>query len=150
MNKVYPEILAAGGFTLLVNEAVQVGELPLNLIGLDDFLLGNGDLTQVAALTREDCYNLLLCHEPDVLAALTEENIDLALSGHTHGGQVCIPVYGPLVLPPLGEKYVSGRYTLSNGAALYVTQGVGTTKVPLRLLTPPELVYFDWIKKGES
>lgn len=147
---VYPEILAAGGFTLLVNESRQVGDLPLNLIGLDDFLLGNGDLTQVAALIRADCYNILLCHEPDVLAELTEENIDLALSGHTHGGQVCIPIRGPLVLPPLGEKYVSGRYTLPNGTFLYVTQGVGTTKVPLRLLAPPELIYFDWVKEGEN
>ncbi len=138
--RIYEDMMEAGGVRVLVNEAFVPEGLPCNIIGLDDFLLGSGDISLVPDLVRQDCFNLLLCHEPDVVDGLSENDIGLVLAGHTHGGQIRLPFWGALSLPPLGEKYVTGLYSKEGMPPLLVTQGVGVTKVPLRILTPPEIV----------
>ena len=60
------------------------------------------------------------------------------LSGHSHGGQVRLPVLGPMVLPPLGRKYVAGLFQFGR-MQLYVNRGIGTVGVPMRLNCPPEI-----------
>jgi len=147
--RVYEKMMSAGGFRVLVNEAFVPDGLACNIIGLDDFLLGSGDIALVPELAREDCFNLLVCHEPDVVDDLAKNDVDLILTGHTHGGQICLPLWGALSLPPLGEKYVSGFYTRDGMAPLFVTKGVGVTKVPLRVLTQPEIVMIQLEKEVE-
>jgi hypothetical protein len=61
------------------------------------------------------------------------------LSGHSHGGQVRLPMIGALYLPPLGRKYVEGHFHLQNGLQLYVNRGIGAVGVPFRFDCPPEL-----------
>ena len=68
------------------------------------------------------------------------------MSGHTHGGQVRLPFFTKAFLPTGGKKYDRGLYTLQQGSRprlLYVTSGIGTTKVPLRLACPPEVVFLE-------
>jgi predicted MPP superfamily phosphohydrolase len=60
------------------------------------------------------------------------------LSGHSHGGQVRIPFYGPLILPPMGQKYVMGHFTFGS-LQLYVNRGLGAVGLPFRFDCPPEL-----------
>lgn len=88
---------------------------------------------------------ILMSHAPDfadtVAAHPRGPKVDLMLSGHSHGGQIRLPVVGPLVLPPLGRKYVEGRYQLG-GMQLYVNRGIGTVGLPLRLNCPPEISNF--------
>jgi len=81
---------------------------------------------------------LLMVHEPDVLPLIARRNVDLVLSGHTHGGQVRFPFAPPLHLPPLGRKYVEGLFRLGP-TQLYVTRGVGTVGLPFRFDCPPEI-----------
>lgn len=84
---------------------------------------------------------ILLVHEPDILPAIAAYNVDLMLSGHTHGGQVRIPFLPPLHLPPLGEKYVEGLFSLGP-TQLYVNRGIGAVGLPFRLRCPPEITHF--------
>jgi len=85
---------------------------------------------------------LLLCHAPDyadtLLADPIGKTIGLMLSGHTHGGQVRLPILGALELPELGKKYVEGSFRLGN-MQLYVNRGIGTIGLPFRFNCPPEI-----------
>jgi predicted MPP superfamily phosphohydrolase len=83
-----------------------------------------------------------MAHEPDyadtVMAHPRGHLVDLMLSGHSHGGQIRLPFLGPLILPPLGEKYPEGHYRF-NRMQLYVNRGIGTVGLPFRLNCPPEI-----------
>ena len=90
---------------------------------------------------REDRLNLLMLHESDLVDDFLSYPIDLAVAGHSHGGQVYIPFYGPLLTTSLAEKYVRGFYDLGTdrGTTLYVNTGIGNTKVPFRLFNVPQI-----------
>ncbi|MGC2545076.1 MAG: hypothetical protein WA426_04470, partial [Silvibacterium sp.] len=73
-----------------------------------------------------------------VLPQVARRNVDLMLSGHTHGGQVRFPFMPPFHLPPLGKNYVEGLFRLGR-TQLYVNRGIGTVDLPFRLNCPPEI-----------
>jgi hypothetical protein len=85
---------------------------------------------------------ILLCHEPDfadqVVQTQASQAVALMLSGHTHGGQVRVPLIGPVILPPNGRKYVEGWFRFGN-MQLHVNRGLGTIGVPFRFDCPPEI-----------
>jgi len=82
---------------------------------------------------------ILLAHEPDILPWVApRQDVDLMLSGHTHGGQVRIPFMPPMFLPWMGQKFVEGLYQLDS-TQLYVNRGVGTVNLPFRFNCPPEI-----------
>ena len=88
---------------------------------------------------------ILMVHAPDfadeVVAHPRGGDVDLMLAGHSHGGQIRLPFVGPLVLPPMGQKYVEGAYRLGE-MQLYVNRGIGTVGLPFRLNCPPEITQF--------
>ena len=88
---------------------------------------------------------IYLVHEPDYIDIFKDHPrfplVDLMLSGHTHGGQIRLPLIGPLVLPPMGKLYPHGLYRFSK-LQLYVNRGIGTVGVPLRLNCPAEITHF--------
>lgn len=128
------EILTAGGFSVLYNESVQLPEYGLCIFGMDDCMFGTGDA--LAYQAQVGSYNFVLCHEPDVFDGMA--GVDLMLSGHTHGGQVRLPLMGAAALPGLGKNYVSGLYG-EDGRQIYVNRGLGTTIMQLRLFCTPEI-----------
>ena len=142
-NSIYADIMTAGGFKVLINEGIELTDYNTVVYGIDDCLIGYGDPTFLQ-YADESKFNLVLCHEPDVFAETLDYNVSLMVSGHTHGGQIKLPVYvepiSSLFLPPYGRQYVSGMYEES-GSALYVTHGIGTTKLPLRFMATPELAF---------
>jgi predicted MPP superfamily phosphohydrolase len=82
---------------------------------------------------------ILLAHEPDFADVAARTNrFDLQLSGHSHGGQVVVPAYGPPHLPPLGKKYHTGRYRIGN-LVLYTNRGLGVVGLPIRFFCRPEI-----------
>lgn len=126
----------------LVNKSIINHELKLNIVGLDDFRLGKPSL-EVA--TKEFCVseylNILLAHNPDYLTVEAPNLInkfDLALSGHTHGGQIVLPFLGTLVTRTKQKEYFSGHGKF-NQTNIYVNQGFGYGGVPIRLNCPPEI-----------
>lgn len=139
-SKAYREIMTDGGFRLLVNEYAFLEAYNIVLFGIDDCLIGYGDPDILAAASPDTC-NIVLCHEPDIVDRITQYNVSVMLAGHTHGGQVYLPRTS-FYLPAYGEKYIRGLYPIEPGGfPLYVTRGLGTTKLPLRLFAIPEAAF---------
>jgi hypothetical protein len=92
---------------------------------------------------------IFMCHEPDYVENVILHPrfplIDLMLSGHSHGGQIRLPVVGPLILPPMGQKYVEGMFHFDH-MQLYVNRGIGTVGLPFRLNCPAELTHFTLVR----
>jgi uncharacterized protein len=85
-----------------------------------------------------ETFRLLLSHTPDNLPWAKGERVDLMLSGHNHGGQVVLPVFGPVYSPSrFGVRYAAGVFW-SDPTLLYVSRGV-SGKHPLRWNCPPEV-----------
>lgn len=91
--------------------------------------------------TRANDPVILMAHEPDTLPEMARYNVDLMLSGHTHGGQVRLPFLPPLVLPDYGKNYIEGLFHYGR-TQLYVNRGIGTIELPFRLFCPPEITVF--------
>ncbi len=82
---------------------------------------------------------ILLAHEPDFAdVSSTTGRFSLQLSGHSHGGQIVVPLLGPPRLPPMGRKYYAGLYNV-NGMAVYTNRGLGVVGVPMRFFCRPEI-----------
>jgi len=98
-------------------------------------------------------YNVLLYHYSDLAESLEGLNVDLYLSGHTHGGQVRLPFYGaPVTLSLFGKKYEAGLYSIGR-TKLYVNRGIGLENKPapkVRFLCRPEITVFEIYPTGRS
>jgi len=148
--------LSRGGFTMLVNRAVRIvadnGDR-IFVAGMDDCILGRPKPRQTLSGASDETFLLLLAHEPDLADRLMNFPIDLQLSGHSHGGQVILPLIGPLVTTKYGRKYVQGLHTIKgrrSGARpyhLYVNRGIGTTRLPVRIGCVPELSVFTLLRE---
>lgn len=115
----------------------------LNLCGVDDVRHGEVRLNDVLAQLDQDSPAILLVHEPDFAdTSSATGRFDLQISGHSHGGQIVLPFYGPPVLPLSGRKYPSGLYRV--GTMLqYTNRGVGMDRLALRINCPPEITVFE-------
>lgn len=147
--KYYEDMMEKSGFQLLVNDStifLYQGQR-IRISGMDDALLGKPNYDKVSDLFREDVYDILLLHEPDEAEHFLPHSVELLLAGHSHGGQVRIPFIGSITTPPLAEKYVKGIYNIGSTQNIYVSSGVGTTSLPIRVFNPPEIAVLD-IKIG--
>jgi len=161
-RKEVTEALTARRVKVLDNDyvALERGGGRIWLAGLDDPLAGKPQPEMAvpeAIRNVKDEPVILLSHEPDYTDHLRKmavgQAISLVLSGHTHGGQVRLPLVGPMVLPPMGQKYVEGLFHLDGmhvgGTQLYVNRGIGTVGVPFRLDCPPEITVLT-LRKDEG
>jgi predicted MPP superfamily phosphohydrolase len=128
---------------VLVNESVQ---LKLDgheffLLGLDDIWEGQPNIHVALSGIPNEAMKILLVHEPDYAENIRRLPIwlPLQLSGHSHGGQVILPLRGPLHLPYLGKRYPMGLQSVSDTCRwVYTTRGVGHT-IPVRFNCNPEV-----------
>ena len=115
------------------------------MTGFDDLLGGQLQPINHHETTKYVDKHLVLAHCPatrDIFQKLSPVPPSLILSGHTHGGQIA-PGGFPLYTPPGSGDYVSGWYR-GNGPPMYVSRGIGTSLLPLRIGSLPELVILDW------
>lgn len=124
---------------------IKRGESSLSIAGLDDLRYGNPDIKQTLdqAKAGNSFFRILLSHSPDLTLLPQAQglaDIDLILSGHTHGGQICLPPFGPIVTRTRQRKHFSGL-SYFNSAAVYVTNGLGYGGLPIRLFCPPEITF---------
>jgi predicted MPP superfamily phosphohydrolase len=125
------------GITVLEDRAVEVGGFWV--AGLADLRHRRPDIGAALREVPHDAPALMLSHDPDMFPGVPNR-VSLTLSGHTHGGQVAIPLIRRPLLPSYyGERYASG-HIVEHGRHLLVTSGVGTSGLPIRLLRPPEVV----------
>lgn len=139
-EEIYPIVMQEGGFSLLKNSGILLQEQNLYLYGIDDLLFGRPQTDEM--LLTQDTAKVLISHEPDTVDLLNEFQEGLMLSGHSHGGQIRLPVITQKILPPGARKYVKGYYQTEQGK-LFVSSGIGMTKLPLRFGTPPEICVID-------
>jgi uncharacterized protein len=140
------------GIKVLQNEVavVERNGRPFRILGFKDHLKLTrrwGDIPKdfraLLASTGEGNV-IAMEHSPDIMPEITGENLissdlKLVLAGHTHGGQVRLPIVGPAIVPSVyGQKYAYG-HVLENGVDMFITSGIGTSIFPIRFMVPPEI-----------
>jgi hypothetical protein len=115
----------------------------LYLAGVDDFLVDQDRIEKVLELIPEQSPAILLAHEPDFAdISANSRRFGLQISGHTHGGQIQVPILSRFLLPPHGRKYPKGLYQI-NGMTLYTNRGLGTSWLQIRYRCPPEISVYN-------
>ncbi len=144
------EALKSHGITVLRNSYLPLERSGARmwLAGLDDPVCGvpDPDLAIPSSIRHKPGEPIILmCHAPDFVDELRDHPagraVSFVLSGHTHGGQIRLPVLGALHLPPGGRKYVEGMFQVGS-MQLYVNRGIGSVGIPFRFDCRPEITMF--------
>src|ERR1044071_8025493 len=133
--------LEKNGIQVLDNEVIHFDArgTQLWLVGLADLWTRRQAVADTIAMVPEGAPVIALTHNPDIFPDLPQR-VPLLLAGHTHGGQVRLPVIGSVVeSSDYGDRYVRG-HIFENNHHLFVTTGIGTSIVPVRFAVPPEIV----------
>jgi uncharacterized protein len=135
------DALLTHGIPVLANRSVALerGNQRLWFAGIKDALKQRPDLDAALPAGRGNEPVILLAHEPDFADYALGHKIGLILSGHTHGGQICLPFLPPLLLPEMGRQYVHGLFRFDEGLQLNVNRGIGAVFLPFRFRCPPEI-----------
>jgi predicted MPP superfamily phosphohydrolase len=121
------------------HHALRSGGTTLWMVGIDDLWWEADDLRAALRYVPGRDPKVLLCHNPLGVYMAARHGIDLVLSGHTHGGQVRLPVVGSFFgRSRLGERFVEGWNRL-DGTQIYVSRGIGKVLLPVRVGCPPEI-----------
>lgn len=131
--------LERAGVTVLRNQEVEIttGRSHLPLYGIDEYWSGRADVSPLHT-TAPDLPRIVLCHNPDVVQFLPEQNTNVVLCGHTHGGQVRLPPFRPLLTMTSDRRYWGGLTARGNGW-VFVSRGIGYTW-RVRFAARPECV----------
>jgi len=132
------------GITVLENRAVQIRDAGRSvwIVGIADYWTGHPDVPGALDDVDDGAPAILITHNPDLFPEVPPR-VSLTLAGHTHGGQVILPFVGRAITPSrFGERYAVG-HIVEMGNHLYVTSGVGTSRLGVRFRVPPELVVLD-------
>lgn len=135
-NEKEAEIYRASGIRLLDNAAAELFK-GVWVIGVDDELAGHPDLERALAKVPPDVFKIGLFHSPAFFDQ-SGQKFQMALAGHTHGGQVRVPFLPPFWLPEGSGRFVSGWYG-EDSAKMYVSRGLGNSILDLRFACRPEL-----------
>jgi len=148
--------MEVAGVVVLEDERTEInleGET-ITLIGVNDpsyhtdYLFGDSETVMNTKLeelhTENDGFTILLSHRPELFDAYVDQDVDLVLSGHAHGGQFRLPFIGGLVAPNQGlfPEYDTGIYTEDNTNML-VSRGVGNSILPFRINNRPEVILIE-------
>lgn len=134
--------LTAAGVDVLRNDCrvLTIGDGQLQLVGLDDYWSGYCDPSAAFAKVDPDLPCVVLSHNPDSVIELKDYRCDWVLCGHTHGGQVRIPLLGAPILPIQHRQYDAGRFEVGD-KRLYVNRGLGYLR-QVRFNCRPEITEF--------
>lgn len=148
----FSQTLAESGISTLLNRHVLLSRrgAQIALVGVDDPVNDKDRLADALCDVPENVFSLLLMHSPDGIAEAVVRGVDVVLSGHTHGGQIRLPIFGALYThSSLGNRMCDGYYSRGRlrrvigirpgRTQLYVTRGLGISGLALRFLTRPEL-----------
>lgn len=117
--------------------------------GSGDFWEDDLNIDQTFASSDENDCRILLSHNPDSVDTEFRTPLSLVLSGHTHGGQVSLPFYGPPVLPVLNKRYSSGLIE-TDAVKLFISKGIGWAIYPVRFNCYPEIAVLELIQMNDA
>ena len=148
VNSIYDEIISESGIKDISNNYELIyykGLTPIVLYGLDSNLKGKPDYDKAFAYPSPDddpihmaTYRILLCHEPDVIDELKDYNLSLILAGHSHNSQINLPYIKDIYNIDGASNYYEPEYDI-NGTKLFISGGLGTEKVKLRIFSKPSI-----------
>ena len=144
------KLLESAGVTVLKDEntRLNIAGVNVNIIGIRDYYsirrYGFGNIFELLEDVKPNEFSIMLSHQPQIFKDISSYNIDLVLSGHTHGGQVRFPFLPTLFAPGQGilPKYGDGWYH-ECGSSLYISKGIGATVFPVRLFNRPEITVIE-------
>jgi len=142
-------VLREQGIIILENAVLpfERGSDRIYIAGIGSISTGHQELKRVAGSTPRDAPAILMAHEPDMADySAPSHKFSLQISGHSHGGQINLPLLGRPVLPWMGRKYPAGLYRVRD-MWQYTNRGIGTVYLPMRYNCPPEITVF--VLKGE-
>jgi uncharacterized protein len=131
------------GITVLRNSAEPAGEGRLYIAGVDDPVTKRDDISAAMAAVPPDAACLLLAHSPDIVLRLGGHKPNLVLAGHTHGGQVRLPVIGPLVNVASVPRRLTMGYHVHQGVPLFVSRGIGYSGYDVRFFCRPQIALLE-------
>jgi predicted MPP superfamily phosphohydrolase len=135
------EAINSSSLKLLKNtkEFINIGEDSLELIGLDDLIQGNPEVNMLKENSNN--FTIAVSHNPDFFSDYKNKiNYDLALSGHTHGGQVTFfGLYAPYTSSKYGQRYVK-KIVYEDNREIILTNGIGNGVLPIRFFAIPEII----------
>jgi predicted MPP superfamily phosphohydrolase len=140
-NNAYQELYLSKSTDVLMNvqKVLSIGSSRLNIFGSEDYWTGIPDVPNFDS--NPNTFNILLTHNPDFASfVLHNKNIkfNLSLSGHTHGGQVKLPMIGALGYNITDLRYKEGLVDYQD-TKLYTSRGLGYVELPIRINCPPEV-----------
>lgn len=122
---------------------------PILFVGFDDLREGTPDYANAFSYLNTDSndrYTIVLAHEPDQIDEIKDYNFDLYLSGHSHLGQIRVPLIGAIYTPVGSKKYYDEHYYV-NDADMYISGGIGTSLLKLRLFNRPSINLYRFYTK---
>lgn len=144
-NPIVNSILWTSNFEVLENNNISLhfgSNQAIDLIGIHP----TPDLAKAFKNLNDEHFHLVIAHSPAILSSLTLQSVDLVVSGHTHGGQINLPLIGALYQPKDVDSFITGRY-FHNGILLDVNNGVGTSRIDARFNAPAEIVVYRLVKE---
>lgn len=136
-------VLTRLGITVLRNTSAPVCDGRLFVAGVDDPVTERDDVAAAMAAVPRDATCVMLAHSPDVVKRLGGRRPSLVLAGHTHGGQVRLPILGPAVNMTSLPRRLAMGYHLYRGTPLFVSRGLGSSGVDLRFLCAPQVALLE-------
>jgi predicted MPP superfamily phosphohydrolase len=141
------------GISMLMNQSMEIrqGTDSIWVIGVDDpHYFGCDDLPGALAGVPAAAFKILLVHTPEVFEDALQHGVNLYLCGHTHGGQICLPLVGPVKTNTASPRKFARGVWRHETLLGYTSSGVGCSGVRARLLCPPELVLIELCHPGDG
>lgn len=144
-KKIVEQILTDADFEIISNNLIQIRTSQhsdsLSLIGVDAYINNEVNISSHSSQLEKENFRLLVTHCPDFIqqGIIDISNFDVILSGHSLGGQIYLPLLGGMVHQEGAIKYYHGAYQI-NQTKLFVSNGLGTINIDMRLFAPPEII----------
>lgn len=128
------------GITLLENTAIKLNKQHCDfwLAGISDYWGGHYDINKALSAVPETAPVIAFTHNPDIFYELPSR-ISITFAGHTHGGQVNLPLFGRIIVPSRYDDKLAIGHIEENGRNIFVSSGIGTSILPVRFRVPPEI-----------
>ena len=139
-------ILYNSDFEIITNKKLQIrngSKDSITLIGLDSMINGNPNVSKPFDNISSDEFNIMVTHCHDIINnnEINTKYLDIILSGHSLGGQIYLPLIGALQKSEGADTYSHGKYSI-NETKLYVSNGLGTVNMDMRLFARPQILIF--------
>lgn len=141
----FQNIMQKSGFTIISNTSELIYKdttTPIYINGIGSSVKNNNDIAKAFEKNNKGIFTITIMHEPDNIDEILENyNVDIALAGHSHNGQVRLPFIGAIVKNQDAKKYYNEYYKVKN-TDLYISGGIGTSTLPFRLFNRPSINFY--------